>query len=347
MAYQKKPQGGKGDRGPYKPKDKNPELYKEAVAAVQALFTRQVMGSWSRRKKGTLKWEIERDAALRSIQKTERAARAAKSNPHSVVAAMLECAGLGLTLHQTMAYAYLTPETFGDIDAIALTVGYRGMEQLALRSGTVKNISTELVFKNDTFRRGLNRDGSTWVEFEQARGDRGDLEGGFCRALLGNGTMHVEWMNWQEIQACEAAADKRSGGNNGWKGPFYQEFQKKSIVRRAAKHWQLEGEFAEELKIIDKLEPMNFDQVNNAQPANEANEQVSALTDEHKQEIRNRLGNEFDLTADKVDDWMFRQCEAWGHPEGTKTYADAGWEKLYAALNERANRLKAAKEQAS
>ena len=327
---------------PYQEKDRNPQLYKDAEAAVEALMDRKFVGTWSRRKKGTLKWDTEKAAALRAICKTERAAKHALDNPVSVLAAMLDCASLGLTLHHTLGYIYLTPETYGDTAAIVATVGYKGMEQLALRSGTVKNIATEQVFEKDNYRRGMNKDGSSWVEFEAGRGDRGNLEGVFCRALLANGTMHVEWMTNEELVACEQAADSRSGGKNGWKGPFRPEYEKKSCVRRAAKHWQLEGELAEELKILDRLEPMNFDQVTSTQPANKA--ESLAITDAHMQDIRNQLGNEFDLPADKADEWMFRQCEAWGHPEGVKTYADTGWEKLLDALKQRATRLKAAKE---
>lgn len=325
--------------------DDQPSVFDEAKEKVAASLDRSVVGAWSKRKKGNLRWETEKEAVLRAIIKTEKAARAALNNPGSVVLAMLDCASLGLTLHHTLGYAYLTPETIGGKMAISLTVGYKGLEQLALRSKTVTNIATELVYEKDSFRRGMNRDGSNWVEFEPARGDRGRLEGGYCRAILANGTMHVEWMTGAEIDACEAAAEDRNGGG-GWKGPFYGEFQKKSIVRRASKHWELEGDLAEELKILDRLEPMNFDNLKPRESAPPAEETVTVLSAEHRQEIINKLGNEYDISADKVGDWIEKQCEAWGHPAGSKTFADAGWEKLYEALKGRAERVKKAREEA-
>jgi recombinational DNA repair protein RecT len=339
-SYQKKNQNKS-----YQPREKNPELYEKARDAVWQIVGgipgKQFQGRYAQRKRGNVKLEVEREAALRAICKTKYAAEIALANPGSVALAMLDAAALGLTLHQTLGYAYLVPETFGDVPAISLVVGYKGLEQMALRSKTVLNIQTELVYSNDTYRRGMDREGNSWVEFEQARGERGELEGGFCRAILTNRTIHVEWMEAAEIDACESAADKKQGGEaKSWKGPFRIEFQKKSIVRRASKHWQLEGQFADDLKLLDQLEPMNFDRPP-SKPAEET--AVEMLTDAHKQAILVELDG-YDLPQDQLTGWIERQCEAWGHPKGSATYADAGWEKLRDALKNRAENIKKLRE---
>lgn len=340
MAYQKKNQNKD-----YAPRDKNPKLYENARDAVWKVIGgmegKPFQGAWAKCKRGNLNLNTEREAALRGICKTEYAAKVALANPKSVAQAIKDAAALGLTLHQTLGYAYLVPETFGDVPAISLVVGYKGLEQMALRSRTVLNIQTELVYSNDTFRRGMNRDGESWVEFEQNRGERGDLEGGFCRAILANKTIHVEWMTRDEIDACEAAADhKQNGCAKSWKGPFRVEFQKKSIVRRAAKHWQLEGQFADDLKKLDELEPMNFDR----EPTKPEETAVEMLTDQHKQDILVALDG-YDFPQDQLSGWIERQCEAWGHPKGSATYPDAGWEKLRDTLKVRAENVKKLREE--
>lgn len=344
MGFQQK--GRQQPRGEYKAKEKKPQLYDEAKRVVEAVLDKRTIGAFSKRKRGTVRWDVEKQAVLRAVCKEERIAEAAIANPESVKEAMLTAAGLGITLHHTLGYAYLVPETFADRPGVGLVVGYKGLEQLALKSGTVKNIQTDLIYSNDTFRRGMNRDGTSWVEHEPSRGDRGVLEGAFCRAILANGTNYVEFMDVDEINACESAADAKQGGYaKAWKGPFRKEFQKKSVVRRAAKHWILEGEFAEHLKKLDELEPMDFDAVNtNKRAPAPVEPEVTTLTDAHKQAIIQQLGNEFDMPADQSAGWIERQCEAWGHPAGSKTYADANWEKVRDALVARATKMKQAKD---
>lgn len=317
-------------------REKNPDLYGEAMAVIEAkLKQHAVIGRFSKAKKRHIKFEQEKQAVLKLICKSESTARAAIANPDSVIDAMLDAARIGITLYPTLGYAYLVPETFAERPSIQLVIGYKGLENLALASKTVKQITTELVYKNDTFRRGMNRDGSAFAEFEMARGERGELEGGFCRAILANGTQHVEWMSRKEIDGCQAAATaKQHKTPASWSGPFRPEMQKKCIVRRASKHWVLDDDFAKVLETIDRLDPMDFNTRQEGAPA----EPVTVLTDEHREEIVKALA-ERNVDGDKANGWIEKQCEALGYKDGASGFPDDRWEEIKTKLIARADNI--------
>lgn len=331
-------QAAQNRRGPKPDQNSQRSIYENARKVVgEILGRRQVSGSFTRVKKKGIKFEQERNSVLAHITRSVKAAQAAIDNPQSVIDAMFECASIGLTLYPQLNYAYLTPQFSGGRNGITLVVGYRGMEYLAKKSGTVKQITTELVYSNDTFRRGMNRDGSTYVEFEQARGERGDLEGGFCRAILANDTMHIEWMSVDEIDGCEAAATaKQNGTPASWTGAFRGEMQKKCIVRRAAKHWIMDEDFVRLLDLMDKLDPMEFNR-----PEDEEEKHVDPITEKHKAAIVEKLA-EWGVDGYKAAGWIERQCEALGFPNGSLGCPDAQWELVRDKLIARAENMKKA-----
>lgn len=320
-------------------KEKNPKLYERAISEIDTFLSQKsFIGRFSKVKKRHIKFEQEKQAVLKLICKSEATAKAAMANPQSVADAMIDAARIGITLYPTLGYAYLVPESFADRPSIQLVIGYKGLEQLALKSKTVKQITTELVHANDTFRRGMNKDGSTWVEFEMARGDRGKLEGGYCRALLANGTQHVEWMSVNEIDGCEAAATAKQRGKKpaSWSGAFRPEMQKKCVVRRASKHWVIDDDFAGVLETLDRLDPMDFDarQEKDDAPA----EEVLVLTGEHKAEIVKQLADR-NVDADKANGWIEKQCEAFGYKDGSANCPDSRWEEVRDKLIARADNI--------
>lgn len=325
-------------KGPYQAeRERNPELYGEAMSVVEAkLKQHSFIGRFSKTKKRHIKFEQEKQAVLKLICKSESTARAAIANPDSVADAMLDAARIGITLYPTLGYAYLVPEKFADKPSVQLVIGYKGLENLALASKTVRQITTELVYANDTFRRGMNKDGSSWVEFEMARGDRGQMEGGFCRALLANGTQHVEWMSRKEIDGCEAAAKAKQGKTPAsWSGAFRPEMQKKCIVRRASKHWVLDDDFAKVLETLDRLDPMDF---NARQEESAPAEAVVVLTAEHKAEIIKELAQR-NVDDDKANGWVEKQCEALGYKDGSAEFPDERWEEIKTKLIARADNI--------
>lgn len=77
----------------------------------------------------------------------------AKSDPMTVMGAVLECAQVGLRLDRALGQAYLVPFFSGKRRCYEaqLILGYRGMLTLAEQSGYVSAVRARIVYERDTF----------------------------------------------------------------------------------------------------------------------------------------------------------------------------------------------------
>lgn len=283
----------------------------------------------------SLKWETERAYAMQLLERNDFLAGVAKTNPVSLVNAILDCAALGLTLSPSSGYAYLIPKRPRQ-DApyeVQLKISYKGMEQAVLQSGTITAINTQLVYSNDEFEFGADENGP-YLKFKMARADRGELDGVFCAAKYANGERYIEWMPIADIDACEAASDKYSNGNNpAWKGAFKPEMQKKCCVRRADKHWPSSPVLDRINRIFDQESPMDFIEGVGHEVASEG--QIN--------ELRLALPN---LSDDQFNVWLNRRAEAMDFTsvrdvpkEQWDTFAD-GLVKRYNQMNDMNDKAK-------
>ena len=201
-------------------------VYKEVLDG-RSLISRFNRGKAVRQ----MRYPAQRSFALQIIQASE-ALR--ECSPESIHNCMLDIAFTGLTLAPSRSLLYLIP--YGG--KATLAIGYRGMEQLAFRTGVVESIQAALVCENDPiFVVGTGRAGR-YVKHEEARADRGDVTHAYCVACFSNGKQHVEVMDREQLEAVEEAATKRNPrGGAVWKSRFKGEMQKKAVIRRAWKHW--------------------------------------------------------------------------------------------------------------
>lgn len=205
-----------------------------------------------------LKYSAQRSFALQLIQGNEELR---KCSPESIHNCMLDVAFTGLTLAPSQAHLYLIP-----YNGIAtLSIGYRGMEQLAYRTDVISVIQAALVCEGDpVFTVGTGRQGR-YVKHEEARGDRGEVTHAYCVATFTNGKQHVEVMDREQLDAVEEHATKRqkSGKRGGavWRSRFRGEMQKKAVIRRAWKHWpqDSDGRLQQAQVIMDTVEPVIFE----------------------------------------------------------------------------------------
>ena len=202
-----------------------------------------------------IRFTSQRSYALQIIQGSDKLRRC---SPTSIRNAMLDVAYTGLTLSPAQAQLYLIP--YGD--KAQLLIGYRGLEQLAYRTGVVSLIQAALVKENDpVFRVGTGEHGR-FVLHEEARADRGKVTHAYCVATFRNNMKHVEVMDAEDLKAVEEAASARNrAGGAVWRGPFRGEMQKKAVIRRAWKHWPQDpdGNLERAQRVLDDLEPVTFE----------------------------------------------------------------------------------------
>lgn len=175
--------------------------------------------------------------------------------PTSILKALLDAAELGLVPSGLVGQAYLVPyrnKHTGRKEA-QLIPGYRGLIDLARRSGEVRAIEARTVRENDEFEiifgtdgvvrhvPYINRTGET-VEFENPERpgemvsrvkDGGDYIGAYMIATLTDGVKQVEWMSWAEIELIRRRSKAQSDG------PWVTdpgEMGKKTVTRRGSKY---------------------------------------------------------------------------------------------------------------
>lgn len=156
----------------------------------------------------------------------------------SLMAAVMRASQLGLEPDGVLGQAYLIP--YGK--QVQFIVGYRGLIDLARRSGEVSNIVAREVYENDEF----TIDWSAEIPFKHVpllRGDRGEITHFWALARFKDGGFHWDYMAVGEV---EAIRDKSQGYQSAvkWKkgdvieSPWthhFVEMGKKTVIRRIAK----------------------------------------------------------------------------------------------------------------
>lgn len=167
----------------------------------------------------------------------------------SVVTSIGLCAQIGLELNTPLGHAYLVPFNSKKKDAngkdvwikkAQAIIGYRGLIELALRSGEVVSIGAHEIRENDEFdfEYGLEPKLKHKIDI---RKERGQVVGFYASAKLKQGEPVFEVMSKMEVD--EIMLGSQSKGQYGpWKDN-YTEMGRKTLIRRLSKYLPLSIEF--------------------------------------------------------------------------------------------------------
>lgn len=147
-------------------------------------------------------------------------------NVPSLMAAVMQSAQLGLE-PGLIGHCYIIP--YGK--EATFIIGYKGMIDLARRSGQIVNIYAHCVYEKDLFdyELGLNPK----LDHKPAKGDRGKLEYVYAVAHFKDGGYQFEVMDLHEIEK------RRSRSKASKNGPWvtdYEEMAKKTVIRHMWKY---------------------------------------------------------------------------------------------------------------
>lgn len=153
-----------------------------------------------------------------------------KCSQVSVLNCVQECARLGLELGGAQAHAYLVPYK----DECTLSVSYRGLIALMLRSGEVKSARAHLVWPGDHFKVRLGSD--PVVEHEPHLGEHDKAAQWthvYSHILLANGEKLIDVMTRAEVMAVKGRSKASAFG------PWVTdegEMSRKTVLRRGSKY---------------------------------------------------------------------------------------------------------------
>lgn len=177
-----------------------------------------------------------------------------KCAPESFYGAVLQCAALGLEPGSALGHCYLLPFGNGKDKSgrpnAQLIIGYRGMIDLARRSGQIVSLQAWTVHAQDTFnyQLGLNPD----IEHVPASvADRGPVTHVYAVAKLKGGGVQFEVMSRAEIEKIRSAS---KAGNSGPWSSHWDEMAKKTVIRRLFKYLPVSIEAVRAVEIDEKTD---------------------------------------------------------------------------------------------
>lgn len=182
----------------------------------------------------------------------------ASCTPQSFIGAMLTAAQLGLEPNTPLGQAYLIP--YGN--ACQFQLGYKGMLDLAYRSGEFKCIYAEIAYENDEFDFELGLDAK--LKHKPALSNRGEAKWVYAVYKLKNDGYAFKVMS---VDDCITYAKKYSKTYKN--GPWQTDFEamaKKTVLKQLLKYAPLKTEFARGVATDETNNVISFDKASEGAP---------------------------------------------------------------------------------
>lgn len=161
--------------------------------------------------------------------------------PKSFLGAMMSAAQLGLEPNTPLGQAYLIPYKNKGVDEVQFQVGYRGLIDLAYRSGEVESIQAQVVYENDEFECQYGLEPK--LTHIPADGDRGEPIKVYAMFRTKAGGYGFEVMSMTDIRN---HAKRFSQSYNSSYSPWttnFEEMAKKTVLKRVLKYAPMKSEF--------------------------------------------------------------------------------------------------------
>jgi len=167
---------------------------------------------------------IQSDKFVRvALTEVRRNPKLGEASVPSLLGALLASAQLGLEPGGPLGHAYLVP--YGK--EVQLIVSYKGMEQLAYRSGIVASINARVVREGDVF--DFEFGSNEYVRHIPKAGVGGEVTHAYCIARLVTGGQVMVVLFREDIERRKGRS-KATGKESPW-STDYDEMARKSAIR--------------------------------------------------------------------------------------------------------------------
>ena len=188
----------------------------------------------------------DRIAAHRHDDAFRRTPKLLACNPQSLLGAVMQAAQLGLECDGVLGHAYLVPFK----EDVQLIVGYKGLVDLARRSGQLSTIFARIVYAEDQFEYayGLTE---RLEHIPTTKGDPGEPIAVYAVARLKDGGTQFEVMSKREVEKIR----ERSRAKD--EGPWVtdtMEMWKKTSLRRLCKMLPASVELARAVALDERAQ---------------------------------------------------------------------------------------------
>ena len=159
--------------------------------------------------------------------------------PQSFLGAMMTAAQLGVEPNTALGQAYIIPYRNKGVMEASFQLGYKGLIDLAYRSGDVSIIQAQTVYENDTFDYELGLDPK--LKHIPAVKDRGNATHYYAIFKTKDGGYGFEVMSMADVLE-HAKRYSKSYGAGPWQTNF-DEMAKKTVLKRCLKYAPIKSEF--------------------------------------------------------------------------------------------------------
>lgn len=167
----------------------------------------------------------------------------AECTPQSFLGAMMTAAQLGVEPNTALGQAYIIPYRNHGVMEAQFQLGYKGLIDLAYRSGEVSIIQAQVVHQNDEFEYELGLDPK--LQHKPATHDRGAAIAYYAIFKTRDGGYGFEVMSVEDVTA-HAKKYSKAYSDSPWQTNF-DEMAKKTVLKRVLKYAPLKSEFARSL----------------------------------------------------------------------------------------------------
>lgn len=205
----------------------------------------------------------------------------------SFLLAVMQVAQMGLDPASSLGYVYILPfyNKKKNIKEASLIIGYKGMLELARRSGNISSIEARIVREKDHFvcEYGLN---SKLEHIPYLDGDAGEIRFVYALAKFKDGGYQFEVMNKKEIDKIKSTS-KNQNQYSIW-NTHYEEMAKKTALRRIFKYLPISTEIMQMIVqedqnngVIDVVNANYFKPIDNIDDIDDINMQIENTQDEY------------------------------------------------------------------
>lgn len=165
--------------------------------------------------------------------------------PQSFLGSMMQAAQLGLEPNTPIGQAYLIPyKNHGRLEC-QFQLGYKGLIDLAYRSGEIKDIQAHEVYENDTFEYEFGLEPK--LKHIPATSNRGEVIMYYAVFHMVNGGYGFEVMSKDDIVKHAQKTSQFYGTSFSPWNKYFDEMAKKTVVKKCLKYAPIKTDFVRAL----------------------------------------------------------------------------------------------------
>ena len=165
----------------------------------------------------------------------------AQCTPKSFLGAMMSAAQLGLEPNTPLGQAYLIPFKNKGVDEVQFQIGYKGLIDLAYRSGEVELVQAQIVYENDKFECQYGLEPK--LIHVPADKDRGEAIKVYAMFKTKSGGYGFEVMSMDDVREHAKKYSQAYGSTYSPWSKNFEEMAKKTVLKKVLKYAPMKSDF--------------------------------------------------------------------------------------------------------